>query len=106
MRQLLLIFGLLSSLHSSRQVTHDSLSLDPGKLVLYCGKGYEVKILDKTDQLFQKQFKVSYIISSCIPTLPIETMVALNNATAKLLDKKYGVDWRLKLRNDVFGLTK
>ena len=54
MQRLLFNCGLLLSLYSSGQCSHDSLlineSINTEKLVFYCGNGFAVKILDKADK--------------------------------------------------------
>lgn len=72
---------------------------------IYCGSGYATLIYGESDKLFEKQYKVRYIIVGCLRDYTVEEMSFHNKSIAKFLDRKFGSKWRAGLRPDVFGIT-
>lgn len=111
MRKLILICCLFISLNNFAQSISDSSGIghiDPKDQnnIFYCGVGEAPMILSKEDRQFEKQFKTEYLIIGCILFLTIDEMSTHNRIVANLLDSKFGVEWRKKLRSDVIGVSK
>ena len=76
------------------------------KFRLFCGVSFAPVAPMPSDKDFEKEYHTSYyIVGDFIPS-SIEQMTAYNKVVAEYLDKKYGKEWRAKVRPDVLGITK
>lgn len=76
------------------------------KYRFFCGRAVAPLAPMPSDKDFEKQYNTSYyIIGDYLPS-SIEKMTAYNKVVADYLDKKYGKEWRTKVRPDVLGVNK
>jgi hypothetical protein len=76
------------------------------KLRLFCGVAFAPLAPMPSDKDFEKEYNTSYYIVGDFLPSSIEEMTAYNKVVAAYLDKKYGKEWRTKVRLDVLGVTK
>ncbi len=110
MQKLLLILGLFASINCAAQSIPDSatsgdITLEGMKNIFYCGVGEAPVMVSTQDRQFEKQFETGYYLIGCVLPFSRETMIAHNKFVADLLDKKYGITWRKKVRRDVPGVS-
>ncbi len=75
------------------------------KIKFFCyGSIIPVAFTNK-DEVFEREFKLKYIQLGCQP-FSFTCMIEYNQAIAKYLDNKYGLNWREKARKDIYGVTK
>lgn len=78
--------------------------LDNGIQVLFLQSGI-APVTYTTDELFENKYKVYYYEFGCIS--PEHSFVkAYNNQVFIFLDKKFGKDWRKKIRKDIIGFKE
>jgi hypothetical protein len=72
---------------------------------LFCGGGFAPMARMSADKDFEAQYAVKYLMLGCM--MPPKTgLESYNKTVADYLDKKYGNEWRRKVRTDVFYVTK
>ena len=76
------------------------------KFRLFCGVAFAPLAPMPSDKDFEKQYNTSYYIVGDFLPSSIEQMTAYNKVVAEYLDKKYGKEWRAKVRPDVLGVNK
>jgi hypothetical protein len=75
------------------------------KIQLFCGGGFAPLASMPADKDFETQYAVKYWILDC--RMPEDAdLQSYNKTVADFLDKKYGKEWRQKVRPDVFFVTK
>lgn len=72
---------------------------------LFCGVAFAPLAPMPADKYFEKEYHTSYYIVGDFLPSSIEQMTAYNKVIATYLDKKYGKEWRAKVRPDVLGVT-
>ncbi|MGG9960897.1 hypothetical protein [Ferruginibacter sp. SUN106] len=75
------------------------------KFRLFCGVAFAPLAPMPSDKDFEKEYHTSYYIVGDFLPSSIEQMTAYNKVVAEYLDKKYGKEWRAKVRPDVLGVT-
>ena len=68
-------------------------------LVLKCGYG----LISKEDKVFEKKYNLKYQILLCNSTV-MAPIIAHNIKIIKILDDKYGNEWRAFARQDIIGI--
>ncbi|TPN87787.1 FEKKY domain-containing protein [Aquimarina algicola] len=58
-----------------------------------------------SDKKFERKYKIEYFDFGCTPPIQ-ECIKAYNERIFQLMDRKYGVKWRKKVRSDVKYLKK
>ncbi len=76
------------------------------KIRLFCGVSFVPLAPLPSDKDFEGAYHTSYFIVGDYLPSSIEQMTAYNKVIAEYLDKKYGKEWRTKVRPDVLGVTK
>lgn len=75
------------------------------KLLLFCGGGIAPLAPMPSDKIFEALYLIKYHLLDCsLP--PLEELYSYNKIVADYLDKKYGNEWRQKVRPDVFYVTR
>tara|TARA_R110000823_G_scaffold291786_1_gene410185 strand:- start:878 stop:1465 length:588 start_codon:yes stop_codon:yes gene_type:complete len=60
-------------------------------------------VLYKSDSKFAKKYNVNFVEYGC-EGVALESLYEYNRTVFEYLDKKYGKEWRKKIRNDIVGL--
>ena len=76
------------------------------KFRLFCGVDLSPLAPMQSDKDFENQYKTSYYIVGDFLPCSVEEMTAYNKVIIEYLDKKYGKEWRAKVRQDVLGIIR
>ena len=75
------------------------------QIQLFCGGGIAPLAPLPSDKIFENKYSVRYHMLDCV--MPgIRELNSYNQKVALYLDSKYGLDWRLTVRPDIFGVTR
>lgn len=75
------------------------------RIQIFCGGGYAPIGPMPSDKDFEALYSVKYLFLDCVVP-PLAGLESYNKAVADYLDKKYGDEWRQKLRPNVFNIWR
>jgi len=67
--------------------------------------GGEAPIIYSSQRKFERKYKVRYYDFGCLAPYK-QCVISYNETIFDYLNKKYGVKWRIEIRNDVIGFSE